>query len=116
MPFCPQCKAEYKAAEVSTCPDCQVDILPSLAPTQVPEYVGWYAVESVPSEVAGIILKSVLEEAGIDVYLRCHEMPAHGGIKGNAGKSEWGDVLVPTDCLSRAQQCLKTHFDSLREG
>jgi len=115
MPFCPQCKAEYKA-EVSTCPDCQVDILPGLAPTQVPEYVDWYVVESVPSEVAGILLKSVLEAAGIEVYLRCHEMPAHGGIKGNAGKSEWGDLLVPVNLLPRAQACLKAYFDSLQEN
>ncbi len=79
-----------------------------------PESDNWHAIESVPNEVAGNIIKSVLEEAGIAVYLRPHDTPAYGGaLKGNAGKSEWGDVLVPADSLPQARECLKTYFDSL---
>lgn len=115
MPFCPQCKTEYKE-DVLTCTECQGDLLPGLVPAQVPESADWYVVESVPNEVAGHILKSVLEDDGIAVYLRSHEMPAYGGIKGNAGKSEWGDILVPGFCVQRARECLKAYFDSLQEG
>lgn len=115
MPFCPQCNTEYKE-EVLTCSKCEGDLLPGLVPAQVPESVNWYVVQSVPSEVAGHILKSVLEDEGINVYLRSHEMPAYGGIKGNAAKSEWGDILVPGYAVLLARECLKAYFDSLKEN
>lgn len=114
MPFCPQCDTEYKE-NVLTCSACNEDLLPGLAPSQVPESADWYVVESVPHEVAGYILKSVLEDEGIDVYLRSYEMPALGGIIGDAGKSGWGDILVPGFSVQRARECLKAYFDSLKE-
>jgi hypothetical protein len=114
MPFCPECNTDYKD-EVMTCPECQEDLIPCLAPTQVPESVDWCVVESVSNEVAGLILQSVLEDEGIEVFLRSHEMPAYAGIKGNVGKSEWGDILVPTYNVQFAQECIKDYYDSLKE-
>lgn len=114
MPFCPQCHAEYKI-EVSMCSDCQVMLVPQRIPTEVTEYGDWYTVESVPNEMAGNILQSVLEEGGIPVYLRCHEVPYYAGVKGNLGQSEWGDLLVPVDLLPQARECLKVYFDSLQD-
>ena len=114
MPFCPQCTAEYKP-EVSTCSDCQVALVPELIHTEITEYGDWYTVESVPNELAGNILQSVLEDEGIPVYLRCHEAPNYGGVKGNVGASEWGDVLVPINLLPQAREFLKAYFDSLQE-
>ena len=76
----------------------------------------WYTVESVPNELAGNILQSVLKEDGIPAYLRCHEVPYYGGVKGNLGQSEWGDVLVPVELLPQARECLKVYFDSLQDG
>ena len=114
MPFCPECNIDYKE-DVLTCSTCNEDLIPGLVPTQVPERVEWYAVKSVSNEIAGHILKNVLEDEGIEVYLRSHEMPAIGGIKGNAAKSEWGDILVPTYSVQRALECIKTYFDSLNE-
>lgn len=114
MPFCPQCQTKYKE-NVLTCSECQVDLLPGLVPTQVPESVDWFVVESVPHEIAGHILKNVLEDDGIEVYLRSYDMPAHGAIKGSATKSEWGDILVPTFAVEQARECLKAYFDSLKD-
>ena len=68
-----------------------------------------------PNAVAGHILKSVLEDEGITVYLRSNEMPAYAGIKGNASKSEWGDILVPRFSAQHAQECIKAYFDSLKK-
>ncbi len=115
MLFCPQCNAEYKP-EVSMCSDCNVGLVPELRQTEVTEYGDWYAVESVPNEVAGNILQNVLENEGIPVYLRCHETPNYGGVKGNAAASEWGDLLVPIDLLPQAREALETYFNSLQEG
>ena len=114
MPYCPQCNAEYKP-EVAMCSDCKVHLVPELIQTEVTEYGDWYAVESVPNELAGNILRSVLEEEGIPVYLRCHNVPYYGGVKGNATQSEWGDVLVPINLLPQARKSLQSYFDSLQE-
>jgi hypothetical protein len=114
MPFCPQCNAEYKP-EVLICSDCQVQLVPELIQTEVTKYGDWYTVESVPNELVGNILRSVLEDKGIPVYLRCHDVPYYGGVKGNATQSEWGDVLVPMNLLSQARESLQAYFDSLQE-
>ena len=114
MPFCPQCNAEYKP-EVLMCSDCKVQLVPELVQTDVTEYGDWCVVESVPNELAGNILQSVLQEEGIPVYLRCHEVPYYGGVKGNIRQSEWGDVLVPVNLLPQAQASLQAYFDSLQE-
>jgi hypothetical protein len=86
-----------------------------LPQTEFTEYGDWYAVESVPNELAGNILQSVLKDDGIPVYLRCHDVPYYGGVKGNAAESEWGDVLVPVNLLPQARESLKAYFDSLKE-
>ena len=115
MPFCPDCKRIYKEDKL-TCEKCHVDLLPDLAPAHVPDAVGWYIVYSVPNEVAGYILRSVLEDEGIQVYLRSNEMSFFGDIKGHPGRSEWGDLLVPSHSVRRAQDCIKAYYDSLKEG
>ena len=97
------------------CSECNVDLLPGLVPTQERGAVDWYEVQSVPNEVAGYILKSVLEDEGIEVFLRSNEIPGYGGLKGTLVKSEWGDILVPTYSVQRAQECIKDYFDSLDE-
>ena len=114
MPFCPQCSAEYKP-EVLTCSDCKVQLVPEPIQIEVTEYGDWCVVESVPNELAANILQGVLEEEGIPVYLRCHDVPYHPGVKGSPTQSEWGDVLVPNNLLPQAQKSLQTYFDSLQE-
>ena len=114
MPYCPECDTEYKE-NVMSCSECNVDLLPGLVPTQGRGAVDWYVVQSVPNEVAGYILKSVLEDEGIEVFLRSNEIPAYGGIKGTLVKSEWGDILVPTYSVQRALECIKEYFASLDE-
>ena len=106
MPVCPHCDTEYEK-ETDTCPTCQR--------THPAEYGDWSVVESVPNELVGNILQSVLAEDGIPVYLRPHDVPYYGGVKGNAGQSEWGDLLVPLNLRQQAQQCLKTYLESLQE-
>lgn len=114
MPFCPQCKIEFEQ-DSTECIECEEELLPSLIPAQVPGDADWHVVESVPNEVAGYILMNVLEDEGIHVYLRSNEIPAYGGIKGNPGKSEWGDILVPGYSVQIARETIKSYFDSLKE-
>ncbi len=114
MPFCPQCKTEFKQ-HITECIECEEELLPSLIPAQVPEAADWHVVESVPNEVAGYILKNVLEDEGIYVYLRSNENPVYGGLKANPRKSDWGDLLVPRYAIQLARETLKSYFDSLKE-
>lgn len=114
MPFCPECNTKYKQNTL-TCTSCNEDLLPELVPAQGLESVDWIVVHSVSNEVAGHILTNVLGDEGIEVYLRSNEMPLSGGIKGNAAKSEWGDILVPTYSAKDATECIKAYFDSLNE-
>ncbi len=79
------------------------------------EYGDWCLVESVPHAGAGNIVKAVLEDAGIPVYVRCHEVPYYAGVMGDVGASEWGDVLVPAGFVVRARECLHAYFESLDE-
>lgn len=114
MPFCPECNTEYKQNTL-TCSKCNEDLLPSLAPAHGLESVDWIVVKSVSNEVAAHILTNVLKDEGIEVFLRSNEIPLSGGIKGNAAKSEWGDILVPTYSVTHAQECIKAYFDSLNQ-
>ena len=113
MPFCPECNTEYKHNTL-TCSACNEDLLPGLAPTHGLESVDWIVVKSVSTEVAGYILTNVLEDEGIEVNLRSNEMPLCGGIKGNATKSEWGDILVPSYSVEHALESIKAYYDSLK--
>ena len=99
MPYCPECNTEYKE-NVMICSECNVDLLPGLVPSQGRGAVDWYVVQSAPNEVAGYILKSVLEDEGIEVFLRSNER---------------GDILVPTYSVQRALECIKEYFASLDE-
>lgn len=112
MPYCPECNVEYKE-NVTTCSKCNDDLLPDIVPAQGQGTVDWYVVHSVPNEVSGYILKSVLEDEGIEVFLRSNEIPAYGGLKGTLVKSEWGELLVPTYSIQRAMECIKQYLDSL---
>lgn len=115
MPYCPECSKEFKE-DVMVCSKCNVDLLPGIVSTQMADSVDWIIVQSVPNEIVGYILKSVLEDEGIEAYLRSNEIPAYGGLKGTLAKSEWGDLLVPTYSLQRATECIKAYFASLEDN
>ena len=115
MPYCPECNTEFNE-DVMKCSKCNVDLLPGTVSTQRSDSVGWYVVQSVPNEVVGYILKNVLEDEDIEVYLRSNEIPAYGGLKGTLVKSEWGDLLVPTYSVQRALECIKAYFASIKEN
>ena len=115
MPYCPDCKT-YFNEDIMICSKCNGDLLPGIVSSQVSESVDWYVVQSVPNEVVGYILKSVLEDEGIEVYLRSFEIPFWGGVKGTSGKSEWGDLLVPTYSVQQALECIKNYYASIKDN
>ncbi len=111
MPFCPQCNAEY-LENVSICADCQVALVPERQSEDTVEYISWEVVHQVPNEVVGNIIKGVLESAGFDVLLRSYEVVAHGGL---SPKPQWGDILVRSDDVERAEAIVNSYISSLSE-
>lgn len=75
MPFCPECKYEYRAG-ITTCPDCDVDLVENLPAEPEPEeYVagqdehadeGLVSIYSTNDEVEAGHIKELLEAAGIE--------------------------------------------------
>ena len=112
MPFCPQCKAEY-TEEISMCADCQVELVSERPPDDIVEYVDWEIVHHAPNEVAGNMIKGILEDAGIDVVLRSHGINALGGIKEDWSEPYWGEVMVQADDLERGKEIIDEYLASL---
>ena len=67
--FCPNCRYEYEN-HVSICPECGAVLVPELPPEETPQYTDLVTVYTTSD--AGMIglVKSILEDAGIDYYVR----------------------------------------------
>jgi len=107
MPFCPQCKLEYRSGTVR-CPDCGVGLT-----AEVPEAPagprGQPAVRlcRLPDPSAGDIVRAALAEAGIPAFVQ-----RHGPISGELSRvtdgltEDCAIVLVPADRLEEARRIL----------
>ncbi len=63
--FCLECRSEYVAG-VAVCADCGAPLVAGLPEAPPPEFVEYEPVLSTPSPVEIAVIKSVLQEAGID--------------------------------------------------
>jgi len=115
MPFCPKCRAEYVEG-VKTCPDCQVALVEKLPPKDDrsdEDYVEMVELREVPNEVAGVMMKGVLESGGITVILRAAKIPMYDGIASTWSTSYWGKLLVAKDELEMSRKILDDYLSSL---
>lgn len=111
MPFCPKCRAEYVEGTI-LCSDCQIELVDELPPEDDVEMINWQVLQGVPNEVAGYVLKGVLEEADIKVYIRPLRIPGYE-VRGSWFKSNWGDLLVPDANLEEARGIIDEYMSSL---
>ncbi len=75
MPFCPECKYEYRAG-ITTCPDCDVDLIENLPiEPELEKYAtgedehaneGLVSIYSTNDEAEATHIKGLLEAAGIE--------------------------------------------------
>ena len=75
--FCPQCKAEYKE-DVVKCPECNIDLVPILPEEDFLEFVKVF--ESADPNLT-VIIKSVLDDAGIKYFVPGDNMQSILGAK-----------------------------------
>ena len=107
MPFCPQCKLEYRPGMVR-CPDCGAR-LTAAAPEAPAAPRGQPAVPlcKLPDASVGDIVKAALAEAGIPAVVQ-----RHGPITGELSRvtdgltEDYAMVLVPADRLEEARRIL----------
>ena len=112
MPFCPKCRAEYIEG-VDTCEDCQVPLVAELPPKDVPDYVDLVELRRVPDELAGVMMKGVLENNGIEVVLWAAKIPGYDGIASTWSTYYWGKLLVAKDDLEISRKILDAYLSSL---
>ena len=103
MPFCPQCRYEYKVG-VKTCPECKVDLeenLPELDdPTHQSEYVEVYMVSN---RMEAEVLLSLLREHGIEPLVRdLRSFP----VLPDFGRRARLRIAVPVDKEAEARKLL----------
>jgi hypothetical protein len=101
--YCPKCKYEYKD-EIKKCPDCGAELVEALpGPEPVKEF-DTTVLTRVNSEMDGLILIDLLEEAGIECFLRDFT----NVMKVSLGKDgAWGDIVVNKEKLAEAKKILE---------
>lgn len=108
MPYCPECRAEYRA-EVRRCPDCDVELTDSPPQEQpaVTDSQGLDLVElaSFPNYPEAEMIKEVLEGNGIRTVLRGEADPI--GVVSGATPST---LLVEERDSARAREIYDAYF------
>ena len=78
MPYCPQCRREFKTEQVGVCPDCGVGLVDN--PPAPPEREGGRGplvqVASAPNYVIASLWASVLEDEGIHCLVQGSDLMA----------------------------------------
>lgn len=114
MPFCPQCKYEYKD-DVKECPDCHVPLVAEL-PKQSEqklskeEYVGLHPL---PSQLYAEMVQEALEKAGIPSVLKTDMISSGLLVKGTDVAGNRCQLFVLQKDKKRADAILHTMMDHI---
>jgi len=103
MPFCPECKYEYRVT-TKTCPECKVDLVDQLEemPTSSEDYAEVYMVSN---RMEADVVASILEEAGVAFLIRDLRMfPVLPDLGGRRARL-W--VAVPKSQEEQARKVLE---------
>jgi len=82
MPFCPKCRFEYLPT-VTACPDCGEPLVETLPPQdeEEPTNEPLVAVYEAPDEIMSVMVRDLLEDAGIPVVMQSGRVPWFDDIR-----------------------------------
>lgn len=115
MPFCPECKYEYNPG-ITRCPDCEVDLVESLPTDQSKDLAegasdaDFVKVYTARDEMEAMMIKSVLEAAGIEVWDR--SMVIHSLKWATVGPLAPEDLLVLEPHVEEATKIIEQLLES----
>jgi len=69
------------------------------------------AVHTAATEVEAVMIRGLLEDAGIPVVVRSHLVPGYE----TRIPPGWGDLLVPNECVGEAQTLIGEYLASIKE-
>ncbi|MCU0290798.1 MAG: DUF2007 domain-containing protein [Thermoanaerobaculaceae bacterium] len=101
MPWCPECRAEYRDGFVR-CSECQVDLVAVLPEDGDRDDQEWVEVGAFPTLEAAELAQGYLQGAGIEAELRDPD-PGHHEILPASG---WVALAVAPDSVAVARQLL----------
>jgi len=109
MAFCPNCEAEYRA-EVTVCPDCELDLVPELTPETRVHDLGEadpVRLQSFSNSAEAEMVRETLEKNGIRAFVE-------GGDFAVIPSSFSQEVVVMVDerDLPRAIEVYEAYFNS----
>jgi hypothetical protein len=106
MPFCPQCKAEYREG-FTTCADCGLALVPELPPEPPDEIdpVETEMIMDLPDAVTAMGLQALLEGEGIPVWVRSFDTTYLDGVTANIAGT-WGRLWVRKEHAARARDLI----------
>lgn len=100
MPYCPQCKYEYKAG-VKTCPECKQDLVDE-APVESDE--SYTEIYMVSNRMEADVIKSLFDESGVDLLVRdLRSFP----VLPDFGRRARLRIAVPDDQVEKARKLLE---------
>jgi hypothetical protein len=117
MPICPKCKYEYLPA-VKECPECGValvDELPEQAPPPPAVTEPLIAVYEAPDELMSVMVRDLLEEAGIPVVAQSGLVPWHDDMRFTAGGFH-SRLLVFESQSDQARRLIAAHLADIQSG
>jgi hypothetical protein len=112
MPFCPNCRTEYRPGFVK-CSDCGqplTDKLPDNPADVTPEDYLVSAFDP-PDPLIGHSLAALLEENGIRCILKSEQIPAYADVAMML-RPRWGRLMVMEGDLARAENLIKEYLSA----
>lgn len=107
MPWCPQCKYEYKPGK-KNCPDCGSTLVDKPPETKLRDIKLVRAYQA-SNELEAITIKSFLEKEKIPATIRSLQIPWFDNIV-SAGCGVWGEILVSSSDLNRSKEIISDYL------